>query len=381
MHGTTLIEQPVLITRFAALQELADQLLRETIVAVDTESNSLHAYRERVCLVQFSTLQQDYLVDPLALQDLSPLGPLFAAPHIEKVFHAAEYDVMCLKRDFGFEFVNLFDTMTAARILGIKEVGLGSLLFHEFGVTLDKRYQRANWGMRPLPPDLIEYARQDTHYLISLRERIYSLLDSKNLLPLAYEDFGRLCCIDGRYDSAETDACWHMNGAYELEPQQLAVLQALCDYRDQMAYDLDRPLFKVIGDHTLVAIARVCPGTVYDLRRVPGMTDGQLHRHGRGLLMAVQRGLQSPPVKAPRPPRPDARFLARLEALREWRKNTARQWGVESDVILPRDLMLQVAEQAPHSPEALASVLGCSPWRMEQFGAHILRVIDKNHKS
>ncbi len=179
----------VLITQAGDLQSMVRALERERILAVDTESNSLHAYRERVCLIQFSTAQADYLVDPLALEDLSALSPLFGNPEIEKVFHAAEYDLLCLRRDFGMEVTNLFDTMIAGRILGRNEIGLGSMLEAELGVKLDKRYQRANWGQRPLPEHLIDYARLDTHYLILLRDRLHAELNERGLLPLAQEDF------------------------------------------------------------------------------------------------------------------------------------------------------------------------------------------------
>ena len=151
---------------------MARDLLSQAQVAVDTESNSLFAYREQVCLVQFSTAEKDYLLDSLALQDLRCLEPLFSSPAIEKVFHAAEYDLICLRRDFGFTFANLFDTMVAARILGRDGVGLGAMLEAEFGLHLDKRYQRANWGERPLKPALLAYARLDSHYLVALRQRL-----------------------------------------------------------------------------------------------------------------------------------------------------------------------------------------------------------------
>src|SRR3989304_2551096 len=173
------LPDPILITHPRQLEALAKTLASEAILAVDTESNSLHAYREQVCLVQFTTSQADYLVDPLVLLDLSPLAGLFSNPNIEKIFHAAEYDLVCLKRDFGFSFANLFDTMLAARILGRPGVGLGSLLESEFGVPLDKRFQRANWGQRPLPPSLLAYARLDTHYLIDLRHRLKAALEKK----------------------------------------------------------------------------------------------------------------------------------------------------------------------------------------------------------
>src|SRR5690606_29531 len=131
----------------------------------DTESNSLYAYRERVCLIQLSTRSRDYILDPLIIVDMSPLAPLLADPGVEKVFHAAEYDLICLHRDYGFIVNNLFDTMVAARICGYKAIGLGSLLSEFLGVELDKRHQRDDWGERPLPPDSLRYAQMDTHYL------------------------------------------------------------------------------------------------------------------------------------------------------------------------------------------------------------------------
>jgi len=158
--------KPTFINQPAALEALAETLLGETCIAVDTESNSLYAYREQVCLIQFSTRQRDMLVDPLALDDLSALREVFSSEGIEKVFHAAEYDLICLRRDFGFEFSNIFDTMVAGRILGRDEVGLGAMLLREFNVQVDKRHQRANWGQRPLPEHLLNYAQYDTHYLI-----------------------------------------------------------------------------------------------------------------------------------------------------------------------------------------------------------------------
>ncbi|MEM5773869.1 MAG: ribonuclease D, partial [Anaerolineaceae bacterium] len=150
----------------SALRKMVHDLARCRFVAVDTESNSLYAYQEQVCLIQFSTGDQDYLVDPLAIRDLSSLEPLFSSPHIEKIFHAAEYDIICLKRDFGFSFANIFDTMLAGRILKFDQIGLAAMLETEYGIVLDKRFQRANWAERPLSEEQKAYARLDTHYLI-----------------------------------------------------------------------------------------------------------------------------------------------------------------------------------------------------------------------
>lgn len=368
---------PPPITTANELSRLAETLQGEAIIAVDTESNSLYAYRERVCLIQFSTPQEDFLVDPLALDDISALAPVFADPQIEKVFHAAEYDLFCLNRDFGFTCANVFDTMLAARILGRNEVGLGAILEAEFGVSLDKRQQRANWGARPLPPSLLEYASMDTHYLIPLRQLIKAELVERGLLPLAEEDFNHVCKLpsvgNGRAvtDSRGSD-CWRVSGAHDLYPQQAAVLQELCRYRDQVAQAMDRPLFKVINDQTLLAIAATLPRNLEELRRLPGMSPVQVHRHGQHLLRAVSRGLNSAPLYPPRVPRPDERYLARLESLRNWRKAAAQKIGVASDVVLPRDLMVALAESGPQNPQELAYVLRDFPWRMEHFGAEIL---------
>jgi ribonuclease D len=380
-----LLPSPNLITQAGALERLVSRLLRAPVVAVDTESNSLHAYFERVCLIQFSIPGQDYLVDPLALKDLAPLGEVFSSPKIEKVFHAAEYDLICLKRDFGFRFANLFDTMLAARILGWEEFGLGVLLGREFDIYADKRLQRANWGERPLPEELLSYAQLDTHFLIELRGRMSQELHEKGLWELASEDFRRLCLINERNEADHKQENnhrdpWRVRGANKLSPQELAVLAELCRYRDRQARQMSRPLFKVIGDRTLIAIAERCPAKAEELERAPGMTNRQMRRHGNGLLQAVQRGLLAEPIYPERPAKPDERYLERLERLRTWRKETARRMGVNSDVVLPRDLLNSLAEQPPRDWQALQALMSETPWRLKQFGNDILRALESNRK-
>ena len=154
------------------LRQAAEVLAKQDILAVDTESNSLYAYQEQVCLVQFSTRHTDYLIDALVLPGLSPLAEIFTSDRILKVFHAAEYDLICLFRDYGFRFNYLFDTMIAARILGYQKIGLGSLLEKYFGIQMNKKFQRANWGKRPLKTEMLEYARLDSHFLIPLQDHL-----------------------------------------------------------------------------------------------------------------------------------------------------------------------------------------------------------------
>jgi ribonuclease D len=366
---------PILITRQSSLRQLSERLAGEALLAVDTESNSLYAYQEQVCLIQFSTTQEDFLVDPLALNDLSLLAPLFADAKIEKVFHAAEYDLISMKRDFGFSFANLFDTMLAARILGWEEVGLGSILKTEFEVQLNKRYQRANWGKRPLPADMLNYARLDTHYLIPLRFRLKSELKAQGRWQLAEEDFNRLRHVNGRDPSDQPEACWRVRGAFDLSANQAAILQELCNYREQIARSINQPVFKVLSDQSLLAVAVAAPTDLEGLKHAARLSERQFERYGRGLLSAVQRGLRAEPLWPPRQPRPDEAYLARLEALREWRKHTGQRLGVNSDVILPRDLLFALASINKPSQAELSAILTQTPYRLEHFGGEILEAL------
>lgn len=375
--NTESLPNPILITRQPALKRMAERLSNEPILAVDTESNSLFAFQEQVCLIQFSTPKDDYLVDPLALGDLTALESVFADPEIEKVFHAAEYDLISLKRDYRFEFNNIFDTMVAARILGWEEIGLGSILKSEFDVELNKRYQRANWGRRPLPPEMLAYARLDTHYLIPLRYRLMAELKARERWPLAEEDFNRLRFVNGRDPQDLPEPCWRVRGAYDLNPQRATVLLELCRYRIQVAKSIDRPVFKVLGDRTLLAIAEALPRSLDELRALPELSEKQFQRNGHALWQAVERGLQAEPIRPPRPPRPDENFLARIEALRSWRKRTARQMQVKSDVILPRDVMHSIAAHDPTHHEELGDLMRQVPWRYERFGDQILATLSQ----
>jgi len=179
----------------------------------------------------------------------------------------------------------------AARILGRKEVGLGSMLEGEFNIQVDKRHQRADWGQRPLPDVLLDYARQDTHYLIPLKGKLEKELKKKGLLGLAQEDFQRLCHVEAAPENDKVN-CWRVNGVHHLSPQQVAVLHELCLYRDEVARRCNRPLFKVISDHTLHAIALASPTALEELKTLPGMTNHQISRHGKAFLQAVQRYLR-----------------------------------------------------------------------------------------
>lgn len=370
---------PALITSTDTLTALAERLHHHPLIAVDTEANSLHAYRERLCLLQFSTPDEDALIDPFPLPDLEPLAALFLSPAHEKIFHAGEYDLIVMQRQYHLDFANLFDTMIAARTLGRKRVGLSSLLEEDFGITLEKRFQRADWGARPLQPALLEYARHDTHYLLQLRHKLKADLEAAGRWELAQEDFARLPALTRPSHAGEdVPEVWRVKGARDLTARQAAILSELAEYRAQRAAQADVPLFKVIGDSTLVEIAKLAPHTLEELAPAKGMSEGQLRRHGKPLLAAVQRGLQAAPLR--RPPRPpyDEAYVERLEILRAWRKATAKTLDVESDVVLPRDIMESTARATPHRLSELEALFASVPWRFKTWGEHVLKALHPN---
>jgi ribonuclease D len=367
---------PIWVATPAALKTMLADLRAQPLVAVDTESNSLYAYREQVCLIQFSTPERDYLLDPLALDDLAALGEIFVSRKIEKIFHAAEYDIICLKRDYRFSFNAIFDTMHASRILGKSEVGLAGILASEFGITIEKRFQRANWGERPIPPAMLAYARIDTHYLIDLRNRLREELIQKGLLELAEEDFTRLTQVSASEGENDSQSCWRMIGRNSLAHEQCAVLQALIEYRDAQARKANLPHFKILSNQALIEIAQVCPTTPADLSKIAHLPPRQRERHASGLLQAVSRGLTSRPPAKPVNHRPDDAVLARLDRLKEWRKVTARSLKVESDVVLPKDIAEQIAFANPKTLDELKTIMKTTPWRFRQYGQQILKTLE-----
>ena len=341
-------------------------------LAIDTESNSLHAYQERVCLIQVSTLDGDVLIDPLGRADMGALAPLFASASIEKVFHGAEYDLACLKRDFGFQIVNLFDTRLALRTLGMQPSGLADVLAQEFGVTLDKRYQRADWARRPLPPAQLEYARFDTHYLLSLRDRLAEALQNAGRWDEAVEACAHLACTVHPGANGGAAGFWGMTNARKLEPRQAAALRELYAWRDQTARQLDRPPFKVIGDDALLSLARVQPKEADELSGVPDLAPRLAERYAEPILAALARGRSAPPPRPPTPEPVDPAVLTRYDQLRRWRKAVAAERGVESDIVLPREVLWDIARAAPRTLPALEPVLACLPWRLHAYGPAVL---------
>jgi ribonuclease D len=369
---------PVVVATPEALQQMVARLQGVPAVAVDTEANSFYAYYERVCLVQLTFDGTDYVVDPLALSDLSALGPIFADPAIEKVFHAAEYDLIGLKRDYSFEFASLFDTMVASRIVGWPAIGLASVLEEQFGVQLDKRWQRADWGRRPLPLEQLDYARLDTHYLLPLRDLLLAELRRLGREKEAREEFARLARAAPVPHEFDPEGFWHVKGARDLSPSDAAVLRELYLYRDEQARHRNRPPFKVFSDTAMVRVSQIHPRDRAALVRVPGMSEYVIRRYGNGILGAVSRGMRARPLPPPRPSnnhRPDEATLTRLAALKVWRKAQAQERGVDPDVVCSNAALMALARRNPRTEDELAAVSDLGAWKRSEYGTAILQVL------
>ncbi|MFC1679560.1 ribonuclease D [Elusimicrobiota bacterium] len=367
------------ISTLKELEELAGDLKGQTRVSVDMESDSFYAYHEKVCLLQLSVPKEDIVIDPLAIKDISPLGPMFRDPDVEKVFHAGEYDIVCLKRDYGFVIRNVFDTMVAARTLGSSRLGLAHLIEENFGVKLSKKLQRANWGKRPLSPEHIEYARNDTRYLIPLRKILTEHLEAKGLLRDAVDEFRRLEKLQPVTRQFDPNAFWHLRGARDLTPQKRAVLKRISMFREKTAAELDRAPFRVLPEELMVRLAQSCHETQEALRGLKGMTPYLFRRFGKELLAEIAKGLGSPPIEEP-PKRVnrnqwDTPTMRRYEALRQWRKAVAEKRGVNPVVVLPTDEVRLLAEAPSHQKDAKDWLNCISEYKREQYGEEILAIL------
>ncbi|MCM2333208.1 MAG: ribonuclease D [Anaeromyxobacteraceae bacterium] len=293
LHATP----PELVQDADGLARLLEALRPAPAIALDTESNSFHVYRERVCLLQLSTAERDWVVDPLAV-DVRPLGALLCDGR-ETVLHGADYDVRCLRREYGWRLPRLFDTMVAARRLGRAGLGLSALVEARFGVRLSKANQRSDWGRRPLSPDQLAYAALDTHYLLPIAEELRGELQRQGLAEQALAEFQRIATVEPKEKVFDQEGWRRLKGARDLDAQGKAVLRALWIAREARASEADRPPFKVLAEQTMLEIARRRPASGEALARIPGVTPQVQKRMGD----AIRAALEAPAADGP-PSRP-----------------------------------------------------------------------------
>ncbi|MBZ5497607.1 MAG: HRDC domain-containing protein [Acidobacteriia bacterium] len=349
-------------------------------VAIDIEADSLYHYFEKVCLIQISSDSETFVLDPLAIRDLKALGPIMADQAVEKVFHAANYDLFCLRRDYSFSFRNLFDTHIAAQLLGYEQLGLDALLERLSGIAHSKRRQRDDWSRRPLAVEQLEYAAMDTHHLLQLRDLLEQQLRDKGRLSWAREEFEYLAEMETQEREFDREGFRRIKGSRELPLQQLAVLRALYLLRDRYARELDVPPFKVMNNSVLMELAHRPPRSPREMFNRPGVSFRVARRFGGEIFRAIERARAEDPSSLTLPARsagktPSREAKIRLEELRRWRRAKAEALRLHVGVIFPGTLLEILASFPPANPTELEGVTGMRRWRVQEFGNEILEIL------
>jgi len=367
---------PLYIDSSEAADKFLASIAGARALALDTEGASFHRYVDRIYLLQLSTERRHAIIDPLKVGSPDRLGALLESRDVEVVFHDADYDLRLLHQDYGWRVTNIFDTRVAAQLLGIKAFGLAALLESFFGVRLDKKHQRADWSMRPLPGDMLEYAAQDTMHLLQLRQRLEDALDKKGRLQWAREEFERL---EGtQWDDVEEGTGFlRIKGARDLTRRELAILRELVAWRDGVAKELDRSTFRVAGNEVLFTLAREAPATAQAVAGVKGLSRLVVSKHSKAILDAVARGQAVPEADLPRFPRGprwarDPDYEDRVSALKSVRDRVATDLELDPGVLCPRDRLEAVARRKPESVEELADVPELRRWQVEVLGEQLI---------
>jgi ribonuclease D len=357
-------------------QQEADAFLTDIAgireIAVDTEGASFHRFIDRIYLLQITTRERSAIIDPLPIGMPKALGDILQDPDVEVVFHDADYDLRLLHQDYGWHVNHIFDTRIAAQLLGIKAFGLAALLEQFFGVKLDKKHQRADWSLRPLTQGMLDYAAQDTKFLLDLRDELKSRLEKLGRWEWAREEFVRL---EGtRWEDDDTSLSFlRIKGARDLTRRELAVLRELVPWRDSVAKEVDRATFRVMGNEVLLDIARTAPRSVRELSVLKGMPRGILDRGAHAILAAVQRGLEVADEHLPRFPRApkwdrEEDFDDRVSRLKSVRDAAASRLNLDPGVLCSREKLEAVARRKPSNVGELEDVPGLRKWQISELG-------------
>jgi ribonuclease D len=349
-------------------------------LALDTEGASFHRFLDRIYLLQVSTRERNAIIDPLPIGSPAKLGRLLQSKDVEVVFHDADYDLRLLHQDYGWHVTKIFDTRIASQLLGIKSFGLAALLEQFFDVKLDKKHQRADWSMRPLTPDMLQYAAQDTRYLLQLKDHMKTELKRRDRLRWAEEEFARL---EGtRWETEESmEGFLRLKGARDLSRRELAILREVANWRDTVAAQLDRATFRVMGNEVLLELARRAPRSASELGAIKGMPKGMIERGGADIIAAIRRGMEAPEAELPKFPRgqrwnKDRDFDDKVARLKSVRDSTAARLELDPGVLCSRERLENVARSGAKDVADLVSVPGLRRWQIEEMGEGFVRALE-----
>ncbi len=368
------------IATYSELERFANRLAKQRIIGVDLEADSMYHFREKVCLIQIATSHTTAVIDPLQLDNLAVLKPVFKRRDILKVFHGADYDIRSLYRDFKININNLFDTELACRFLGFKETGLEAVLKKRYNVRLDKKYQRKDWSKRPLPQEMIAYAAKDVRYLIPLAKSLQQELKNKGRLGWVEEECHHLSRVRPANNNSRP-LFVAFKGAGKLGPRGLAVLEELLQMRKKIALRQDKPLFRIIGNKSLLKLAEARPQNLTKLKKSEILGSKQFDRYGSSIMAAVTKARQIPTKNLPKYPRKTAPMVPaivakRVKELRTWRDRMAEQLKVDPAIICTKALISAIAVQKPVNKSSLSKIKGLKNWQVTEFGRDIINILN-----
>jgi ribonuclease D len=372
-------ESALYLDQVGAVDQFLNEISDVKELALDTEGASFHRFLDRIYLLQISTRERSAIIDPLPIGSPAKLGELLQDKNVEVVFHDADYDLRLLHQDYGWHVTNIFDTRIASQLLGIKSFGLAALLEQFFDVRLDKKHQRADWSMRPLTPDMLEYAAQDTRYLLQLKDQMKLELERRGRLHWAQEEFARL---EGtRWEAEEAmEGFLRLKGARDLTRRELAILREVANWRDTVAAQLDRATFRVMGNEVLLELARSAPRSASELSAIKGMPRGMIERGGADIVNAIRRGMEAPEAELPKFPKgqrwnKDRDFDDRVARLKAVRDAAATRLELDPGVLCSRERLENVARGGAKSVDDLAAVPDLRRWQIEAMGAGFIEAV------
>ena len=362
------------------LRRTVERLRGLPLIAVDTEAAGYHRFFDRMSLVQISSRDEHFLVDPFTVGNLDPLADLLEDPNVETVFHDADYDLRILDRDAGLSVAGLFDTQIAGSFVGERSLGLGNMVEKYLGLKLPKEFQRADWAERPLSEGMKQYAATDTDHLPALRDRLREELEKKGRLAWAEEEFRRRELTKYVEPEEGREAFLKMKGARDLAPRGLAILRELYEWRDGVARERDQATFRVLNNQALLEMSAAPPEDQRALRNITGVSEGMAQRRGKDILAAVQRGLAVPEDQLPRFPRPqrwerDVELEERVERLKHARNGRAEELDMDGGFLMSRAVLEEVGKARPRDLEQLGAVQGVRRWQVEALGDALLKVL------
>ncbi len=373
----------VFIDRQSDFDALIPKLLTHKYVSIDTESNSMYVYKEQLCLVQLASEHLNAVVDSLSV-DVRGLAAVFADKRVEKIFHSAESDIKTLKASLPVKFENIFDVMIAAKYLGVNRCGLENLVKERLGVALNKKYQKADWGRRPLLKEMLDYAIGDVLYLHKLRVIFAEELRKKGRLEEIQGQFAEIAAQEPGKHVVDENAFLRVHQARQLNGRGLAVLREIYLGREKAARERNKPTFKIISEDLMFRLAIAPKEALDNISIFKGVTSYVLSNHGPWIKDAIHAGMKAPEVEFPKRNHiaNDKRLhfegiRERFKLLKTWRLETANRRNMLPEAVLSNDVLEKAALINPKTTEELKEVKGFGLEKYTLYAEEMLKALKK----